>query len=112
VLGAAFKAGTDDLRHSSALAVVQELHDRGASVVVHDPLVAAATLTSHVPAGVAVVDTLDGALEGAEACLVTTAAPEWDSLDGHPARPLVVDGRRALDPVRYDGRYVAIGRAS
>jgi UDPglucose 6-dehydrogenase len=112
VLGAAFKAGTDDLRHSSALSVVRELHDRGASVVVYDPLVAATALSTRVPAGVAVADTLDGALEAAEACLVTTAAPEWDALDAHPARPLVVDGRRALDPARYDGRYAAIGRAS
>jgi UDP-glucose 6-dehydrogenase len=112
VLGAAFKAGTDDLRHSSGLTVVQVLHARGASVVVVDPLVATAALRAQVPTGVAVAETLDEALDGAEACLVTTAAPEWSALDDHPAGPLVVDGRRALDPARYDGRYVAIGRAS
>jgi UDPglucose 6-dehydrogenase len=112
VLGAAFKAGTDDLRHSSALTVVRELHVRGAAVVVYDPLVATATLAAQVPAAVTVAATLDDALDGTAACLVTTAAPEWNALDEHPARPLVVDGRRALDPARYDGRYVAIGRAS
>jgi len=112
VLGAAFKAGTDDLRHSSGLAVVQELCDRGASVVVFDPLVARAALTAQLPTGVAVAATLDEALDGAAACLVTTAATEWDALAEHPARLLVVDGRRALDPAGYDGRYVAVGRAS
>jgi UDPglucose 6-dehydrogenase/GDP-mannose 6-dehydrogenase len=112
VLGAAFKAGTDDLRHSSGLTVVQELRERDASVAVFDPLVAADALAAAVPAGVAVAATLDDALDGAAACVVTTAAAEWKALDEHPTRPLVVDGRRALDPARYDGRYVAIGRAS
>jgi nucleotide sugar dehydrogenase len=112
VLGAAFKAGTDDLRHSSGLTVVQELRDRDALVTVFDPLVAADVLAAAVPDGVVVADTLDDALDGAAACLVTTAAPEWEALDDHATRPLVVDGRRALDPARYDGRYVAIGRAS
>jgi nucleotide sugar dehydrogenase len=112
VLGAAFKAGTDDLRHSSGLAVLQELRDRGATAVVFDPLVAADALAAAIPAGAIVAETLDDALDGTAACLVTTAAPEWRALDEHPTRPLVVDGRRALDPARYDGRYVAIGRAS
>ena len=111
VLGAAFKAGTDDLRHSPARQVVSELDARRASVVVYDPLVSQEALEAWVPSGVAVAATLDDALQGAAACLVTTAAPEWEALDGHKAHPLVVDGRRALDPARYDGRYVAIGKA-
>ena len=39
VLGLAFKAGTDDLRESSALSVIGLLHERGAVVTAYDPIV-------------------------------------------------------------------------
>jgi UDPglucose 6-dehydrogenase len=111
VLGAAFKAGTDDLRHSPGLAVVRELVRRGASVTVFDPLVGHAALAPLLPADVVVAGTLDEAVAAAEACLVTTAAPEFAALAERAGAPMVVDGRRALDPAAFDGSYVAIGRA-
>ena len=45
VLGLAFKPGTDDVRESRAIPVVQGLLDRGARVVAHDPM------AMGVPAG-------------------------------------------------------------
>ncbi len=44
VLGVAFKGGTDDLRASPGLRIVEELLERGALVTVYDPLVGSAAL--------------------------------------------------------------------
>jgi UDPglucose 6-dehydrogenase len=112
VLGAAFKAGTDDLRHSQGLEVVAELGRRDAAVIVFDPLVAPAALLPHLPAGVTIAATLADAVRGVEACLVTTAAPEFEALAADDSGPLVVDGRRLLDPEAFAGRYVGIGRGA
>lgn len=112
VLGAAFKAGTVDLRHSPGLGVAGELVRRGAAVVVYDPLVSPSVLEPHLAAGVTIGTTLDSTVEAVEACFVTTAAPEFESLAARHPGCLVVDGRRALDAARFDGRYVAIGRGS
>lgn len=117
VLGIAFKAGTDDLRASPGVKVVAELRRRGAVVRVHDPLVSPRALEASgvaVPAEVA--DRLVDAVGGAEAVVVTTVAGEFAALPMVVARlsapPLVVDGRRLLDPDDFPaGRYVGIGRA-
>ena len=49
-------------------------------------------------------DTALDALDGAEAAIIATEWPEFETLDWAPARtimaaPLVIDGRRLLDPV-------------
>lgn len=46
VLGAAFKPNVRDLRNTRVVDIVQELEGHGAKVMVHDPLVDAAALTS------------------------------------------------------------------
>ena len=38
VWGAAFKAGTDDVRDSAGLQVADQLHSLGADVTVYDPM--------------------------------------------------------------------------
>jgi UDPglucose 6-dehydrogenase len=116
VLGIAFKAGTDDLRESPGLRVVGLLLERGASVRVYDPLVEADALGDLVARGVTVAPSQADALAGAACCIVTTNAPEFDALSetvrAVDPPPLVVDGRRALDPTRFDGHYVAVGRSA
>ena len=115
VLGAAFKGGTDDLRSSPGLKVVDELLARGARITLADPLVAPERLSDYAARGVRIVTGLDEALEGADAVVVTTNAPEWDELGAQLAAadggPVVVDGRRFLRPEALSGaRYVAVGR--
>jgi hypothetical protein len=82
-------------------------------VVVYDPLVSEERLAAALPVGEARVATsLRAALDGVDACIVTTSEPEFlelERLDG--AAPLVVDGRRTLSPEAFgDGGYVAVGR--
>lgn len=115
VLGLAFKAGTDDLRASPALATIRALTARGAIVTAYDPLVDKDTLAAAGVTDLALAPTIEDALADAHACLVTTADPAFAVLPELVAAasepPLVVDGRRALPPEGFPpGRYVAIGR--
>jgi UDPglucose 6-dehydrogenase len=111
VLGLAFKGGTDDVRSSPALRILDQLLERGAEVVAYDPLVDAAALPAYAER-VQFARSLEEALEGAAVAVVTTNAAEFVGLrsaaEEHPGvTPVIVDGRRALDP---DASDVAIGR--
>jgi UDPglucose 6-dehydrogenase len=116
VLGLAFKPGTDDVRESRALALIDGLLERGADVVAYDPVAtdrARAALANRAggpdASGVAYADSAAEALEGAVAALVATDWPEFATLDAafdRMARPVVLDGRRIVRPragVDYEG---------
>ena len=118
VLGVAFKAGTDDLRSSPGLRIVDELLDRRAKVTVYDPLVSPEALREHLGgASVPAADSLRGALDTAEACIIATNAEEFTDLGallnaGRRAGLVVIDGRRAItDDGRGNAVYLAVGRA-
>lgn len=112
VWGLAFKAGTDDIRDSLALRIVDELGRRGARMVVYDPAVRVAPL----PTGSRLVAT---ALEATfcDALLVLTEWPEFARVDPldyvrHIALGVVVDGRNVLDSTRVAAaglRYRGVG---
>jgi len=118
VLGAAFKAGSDDVRDSPALDVAGRLHDLGASVRVYDPAATAAARR--------VRPDLDYALDALAACrdselvLVLTDWDEFRSLDPVAvaevvAVPRVLDARLLLDPDKWrraGWRLRALGRAA
>jgi UDPglucose 6-dehydrogenase len=115
LLGLAFKAGTDDIRSSPAVRLAGWLLEHGAEVHAYDPAAAghaARTLPDLIIAGTAVE-----ALTGAEVAVIATEWPEFRDLDwagvkGTMATPLVIDGRRLLDPttMRELGyRYERVG---
>ncbi|HLY84189.1 MAG TPA: UDP-glucose/GDP-mannose dehydrogenase family protein [Acidimicrobiales bacterium] len=119
VWGMTFKAGTDDLRDSPALAVAQRLLDRGARVRAYDPTVRGA-LPSHLAGlGVEVCDDPYAACEGARVLAVLTEWDEFRWLDfakvaGLMARPAIVDARNLLDPSplrRLGFDYEGMGRS-
>ena len=117
VLGLAFKAGTDDLRSSPGLSIVDECLEGGASVRVYDPLVSEPALRGRLEGPVETAEDLEGALAGADACIITTNAEEIVALgglvtNGRHSGLVVVDGRRVLDPDALgDVVHVAVGRA-
>lgn len=102
VLGLAFKGGTNDLRNTPATPLVEELRDRDADVVGHDPLVAPEAAQAEV--GLENERHLEAALEGAHGVAVVTAQDAFDDIDwtraaDHMADPKVlVDGRDLLEP--------------
>jgi UDPglucose 6-dehydrogenase len=116
VLGLAFKAATDDVRQSPALAIAAGIRASGAHVVGHDPI-AEATARAADPE----LDVAPGPAEaaaGAAAVVIATEWPEYATLDWPAmatvmAGDLVFDTRRIADgdAVRAAGlRYVALGR--
>jgi UDPglucose 6-dehydrogenase len=101
VLGLAFKAGTDDLRDSPALAVSALLKQAGADLVGYDPALAGAANRPEL-ASLTVVDDPYLAAKDAEALVVLTEWPEFRTLDWAKlatvvSRPIVVDLRNLLD---------------
>jgi len=112
VWGLTFKAGTDDRRHSPAVAIAKSLSAAGASVRAYDP-----TVRQPMP-GVEVCLEPYGACRDASVLVILT---EWDELRGLDfdkvrslmARPSIVDARNLLDPAalrRAGFEYQGMGR--
>jgi UDPglucose 6-dehydrogenase len=120
VLGLTFKAGTDDLRESPSLAVIDELVREGSNVRAYDPTVAP-PITDHratVLAGIELCATAMDAVRGADVVVVLTEWPELASVDLVAMSAAMrgdglVDARNLLDPAdarRAGLRYDGIGR--
>jgi UDPglucose 6-dehydrogenase len=107
VLGLAFKPGTDDVRNSRAIPVIEGLRQRGAEVVAYDPI-AAENMADHFP-DIGYAETPAEALDGASAALIVTDREELAALDEEfdaMATPVVVDGRHTIrrrDGIVYEG---------
>ncbi|QKY22036.1 UDP-glucose/GDP-mannose dehydrogenase family protein (plasmid) [Halolamina sp. CBA1230] len=102
VLGLAFKPGTDDIRNTRAIPVIEGLQERDAEIVAYDPI--ADENMREVYPDIKYAESAAGALDGASATLVVTDWEEITELDEEfdtMATPVVIDGRRAID--RRDG---------
>jgi UDPglucose 6-dehydrogenase/GDP-mannose 6-dehydrogenase len=109
-LGIAFKPDTDDVRESPAFPIIARLRAAGARVTAYDPV---ARPAGHAGlAGVSLATSLDEAVADAEIVVLVTRWPEFsrlaEVLRGQSRGPLVVDGRRMLDPAAF-ARYEGIG---
>ncbi len=117
VLGLAFKNGTDDVRESPAIAIVESLLQEGAEIQAYDPA-AMKRASELLPDGVRYVNSAYEAAEGADAMLILTEWEEFKFLDWARIRrylryPIVIDGRNllSLDSMRSRGFcYLSIGR--
>ncbi|MGH8982708.1 MAG: UDP-glucose dehydrogenase family protein [Acidimicrobiia bacterium] len=114
--GLTFKANTDDLRDSPALAVAASLIDQGARLQVYDPA-AAEEAGRRLPALDVVADPYE-ACRGARVVAVLTEWDEFRWLDFERVaetmeQPAVVDARNLLDPLAMRRRgfaYQGVGR--
>ncbi len=100
VLGAAFKAGTDDVRSSPALDIAGRIQLHGATVTVYDPQ--ATENARLVRPTLTYASSVLEACQGANVVLHLTEWPEFRELDPAEVKavvadPLIVDGRLALD---------------
>jgi UDPglucose 6-dehydrogenase len=115
--GLAFKAGTDDIRESPAIPLVEGLLQRGAQVTAHDPH-AAANARERFGARIAIVADPYEALSGADALVIVTEwlqyrTPNFDRMRQLLRRPLIIDGRNLFEPERlrrYGFAYTCVGR--
>ena len=110
VLGLSFKPGSDDMRESPSIPIINALLDDGASVIAFDP-VARHEAEQVLPAdAMTFCDDLEDTISSADVIFIVTRWPEFDALPELikklPKAPLVVDGRRMLDKAsieHYDG---------
>jgi UDPglucose 6-dehydrogenase len=118
VLGLAFKGGTDDIRESPAISVVNSLLQEGSNVVAYDP---AAMERAREVLG-SKIDYADSAYEAAhdaDALLILTEWEEFANLDVSRIHqelryPIVIDGRNLYDPEVMAAQgftYYSVGRA-
>jgi UDPglucose 6-dehydrogenase len=117
VLGLAFKPGTDDMRESPAIPVVQDLLREGCHVTAYDPaaLPEARRIFGRSSA-VVLAGTLEQCIAGADALVIMTRWEEFKAVPRLVARctppPLVVDGRRLINKnavPRYEGIGLGVG---
>lgn len=115
VLGVAFKGGTDDLRESPGLKIVDELLTRKVEVLIFDPLVNPLFIKGYEEKGAIIMPTLAEAVNSSDACIIASNAKEFHKLDNlcHKLkrhRMVIVDGRRILKiPKDKRQKYYAIG---
>ncbi len=116
VWGLTFKADTDDLRDSPAIAIASDLLARGAVVRAYDP--AAGERVAELVPG---LDVVTDAYEACRDARVLALLTEWDEfrwLDFARVRelletPALLDARNVLDPVAMRRRgfvYQGVGR--
>jgi len=119
VLGLAFKGGTDDIRESPAIFLVQALLQEGCKITAYDP--AAMERTQEVMNSlIKFADSAYDAARGADALLILTEWEEFANLDldrlGKELKyPIVIDGRNLYDPevmAAHGFTYYSVGRAA
>lgn len=117
VLGLAFKGGTDDIRESPAILLVQALSQEGCQIAAYDPA-ACPRAREVLDANVEFVSSAYDAAQGADALLILTEWEEFAALDLNRLYeklkyPIVIDGRNLYDPELMAARgftYYSIGR--
>jgi UDPglucose 6-dehydrogenase len=119
VLGLAFKGGTDDIRESPAILIVQALLQEGCKITAYDP----AAMDRAQEAMQSTVKFANSAYEAAheaDALLILTEWEEFSNLDlrrlhGELKYPIVIDGRNLYDPeamAAHGFAYYSVGRAA
>ncbi len=98
VLGLAFKPGTDDIRNSRSVEVIEELQANNAEIVAYDP-VASENMCERFP-NIEYTSSSPKALDDADGAVIVTDWDEFAALEDEfdsMANPVVVDGRRIID---------------
>ncbi len=121
VWGLAFKAGTDDMRESSAITIINELISKGAKIQAHDPEAMTMAQTPEYFGNnteIAYFENKRDALDGADALLIVTEwkefrTPDFEEMKKRLKNPLIFDGRLLYEPKKMKEmgfEYRSIGR--
>ncbi|MEM2189641.1 MAG: nucleotide sugar dehydrogenase [Nitrososphaerota archaeon] len=114
VLGLAFKPGTDDVRESKSIKLVEKLLEHGTKVRVHDPR-ALEKAREILREKVSYASSIEECLSGADLCILATEWSEYrvlkqEMLEKLMKNPALLDCRRLYDPKEFERiKFAAIG---
>ena len=110
ILGLAFKPGTDDMRESPAIPIVQRLREDGAELKAYDPIARHEAEKLFGKEGMTFCENLEETLQNVQAVVLLTRWPEFEKVpeivQRYDSQPVVIDGRRMLDKrsfIQYEG---------
>lgn len=117
VLGLSFKPGTDDLRESPSLEIIEMLLKEGVHIKVYDP-VAMGKARAVLGKGVRFCKDAYQAAKDSDCLLIATEWNEFKEIDFKKIKkimrqPVLIDGRNIYDPKemkRLGFKYIGIGR--
>ncbi|MGA9966972.1 MAG: UDP-glucose/GDP-mannose dehydrogenase family protein, partial [Terriglobales bacterium] len=112
-----FKGGTDDIRESPAVSLVQTLLQEGCQIAAYDPA-ARERAREVLNSSIEYASDAYEAARGADALLILTEWDEFASLDlarlhQQLKYPIVIDGRNLYDPeamATHGFTYYSVGR--
>jgi len=119
VLGLAFKGGTDDIRESPAIELIELFLKEGCNISVYDPAAMERTKQLLPPSdSLRYAENAYEAADDADALLILTEWEEFAELDldrlHYTLRyPIVIDGRNFFDPatmIQKGFTYLSVGR--
>jgi UDPglucose 6-dehydrogenase len=121
IWGLAFKAGTDDMRESSAITIINKLIEKGAKIQAHDPEAMKMAATPEYFGSNPVIKYFDDkyeVLNGADGLLIITEWKDFRSVDfgeilKRLKQPVIFDGRLLYEPDKMQELgfdYKSIGR--
>lgn len=112
VLGLAFKPGTDDMRESPAIPIINTLLAQEAKIKAYDPVARHGAQKLFGNHNIVFCDDLAQTIQDVQAIVLLTSWEEFkripELLDHLDPQPLFIDGRRMLDK-RTISRYEGIG---
>jgi UDPglucose 6-dehydrogenase len=105
LLGLAFKPHTDDLRDAPAVEIARKLLERGARLKLHDPVAMDRFRREYPEMAPYCCATPEEMAEFCDVVVLMTEWPQYLEMDWNKIavlmqKPLVLDGRYALDPAR------------
>jgi UDPglucose 6-dehydrogenase len=114
ILGLAFKPGTDDMRESRSIPLINKLLHKQACINVFDPK-AMDRAKEIFGDKIFYAGTAEEALKNANACIIATEWPQFSNpkLYNSSKCKIIIDGRRILDPktLHASAIYKGIGSA-
>jgi len=112
ILGLAFKPGTDDMRESPSLYIVNEIHKLGGKIYAYDPVAEIEAKKYFKNLDVKYCATVEDAALNTEVIMILTSWPEFKNLPEILSKfaksPLIIDGRRMFNKFDFE-RYKGIG---
>jgi UDPglucose 6-dehydrogenase len=109
VLGLAFKPGTDDMRQSPSIPIINKIIDLGGLISAYDPVAENQARQVFANKHITYFKSLKDSIKNSEVILLLTSWPEFKSLPllikSLKKEPLVIDGRGMLikdDIARYE----------